>query len=396
MPATAPTYNMYSNLVDTSTTQQFMEGVFEEVKKHNTILSLLDQHGNVKMDASGKFFERNLWIGQHSIGYRSADLGARSFTRNNPYISMAVPFSVMETTGVLGELDVMFNRGKEALIPLTKRMWQNMYKSFRIDIASKLLATNASANTVAGVTASAGAPVPVFGLPTVFGYGSSALAYDPDTQTVGTAVAAGNKEVAANSTYCGVSTHPTNAIAGIDNKLNESTSPTIINWSSTGFSSTTTWAGNCIRALNHACDRTTRSESPEDMADIGLMTRSMFTDFKNALVQYYKIELSSAAGAVNAGQYRDNKIPFNNIDIRWDAAMPANVFYVLNSKKMEFVCFPQQRLLQDNTLDDVNVDKMFTVRSQYDINQGGHLAVAQLAGQLWLDPQYHAMGYQFA
>jgi hypothetical protein len=81
MPATAPTYNQYSSVVDVATTQQFMNGVFENVKKRNIILSKLDERGLIKMDASGKFFERNIRIGQHAVGYRAADLAPRTFNR---------------------------------------------------------------------------------------------------------------------------------------------------------------------------------------------------------------------------------------------------------------------------------------------------------------------------
>lgn len=395
MPAAAPTYNMYSNLVDVSTTQQYMKGVFENVKKRNIILRLLDERGNIKKEASGKFFERNLRVGQNSVAYRTADLAPRSFARLQKNVTCAVPYALKEVTGVLGEADVMFNSGKEALISLRQRMFADMSQDFKISLAGDLLASNGGSNSTFGIAAAASSPVPFFGLPTIFGYGSSALAYNATTQTVGSAVAAGDVEVAPNATYCGVSTHPTNAISGVDNRLNEATSPIIVNYTSTGFGSTTTWAANAIKILNYSIDRASRGTDADDVPDIGLVTRTMFTDLKNNLVQYYKIELQSSQSGPNAGLYKENKVPFGSIDVYWDESMPSGVFYVLNTKKMEFVTFPQKKMLLDDTFDD-NGDEMFNVRSQYDIAQGGHLAVAQLAGQLWANPKYQLAGYSFA
>lgn len=394
MPAAAPTYNQYSSIVDVATTQQFMNGVFENVKKRNIILSKLDERGNIKMDASGKFFERNIRVGQHSVALRSADLAPRQFNRLQKYVTCAVPYAIKEVTGVLGEIDVLFNQGKEAVIPLTKRMWAEMSQDFRISLCGDLLGSNGGSNTVFGIAAAANTPVPFYGLPTVFGYGSSAQNYNANTQTTSGAVGASDIEVLPNVSYCGVSTHPTNAISGVDNKLNEATSPVLVNWSSSAWGATS-WASNCIKVLNYMIDRGTRGTDPDDVPDLGIVTRSAFTDVKNGLVQYYKVELSDSSRGPNPGLFKDNRIPFGPIEISWDESQPANVVYVLNSKRMEFNCFPQKRMLLDSTFED-NADSMFSVKSQYSIEQGGHLAVANLAGQLWVNPKFQVAAYNFA
>jgi hypothetical protein len=371
-----------------------MNGVFENVKKRNIILSKLDERGLIKMDASGKFFERNIRIGQHAVGYRAADLAPRTFNRLQKYVTCAVPYAIKEVTGVLGEIDIMFNQGKEALIPLAKRMFAEMSQDFRISLCGDLLASNGSSNTVFGATAASQSPVPFYGLPTLFGYGASALAYDSSTQVVGSGVAATDKEVTPNTSYCGVSTHPTNAIAGVDNKLNESTSPVLVNWSSTVWGGTT-WAANCMKVLNHMVDRGTRGTDAEDVPDLGIVSRSMSSDIKNALVTYYKVELSDGNRNPNAGLFKQNVIPFGPLEIFWDESQLASVCYVLNTKRMEFNAFPQKRMLLDGTFDDT-ADSMFSVKSQYSIEQGGHLAVANLAGQLWANPKFQCAAYSFA
>lgn len=395
MPATAPTYNHYSSLVDATTTQQFMKGEFDNTIKRNIILNKLNEKGNIKFDATGKFFERNVRIGLHEAAYRTADLAARSFARKQQRISYAVPYSVREVTGVLGELDVMFNTGPEALVSLKKTTIKNMAEDFRKDISRIILRSNASGATSMGQAAVANSPVPFFGLPTMFSPSGTVLAYNADTQAVGAGIAATDKEASPNTTYCGISTHPTNAISGVDNKANESTSPVLANWSSTAWTGTATWVSTGFKVIDHVLTRLQRSQDSSDSADVVLLTRSMWNDLRGALQTNMRIELAGQPKSVAPTLYRDNVIPWGGAEVCWDVDQPANVAYFLNSNHLELDLFPQHNILQDGTL-EASSDQMFSVFSKYSIEQGGHLAVAQLAGQLWGNPFYHGAAQNFA
>lgn len=394
MPAAAPTNNQYSSLVDVVTTQQFMKGEFENVVKRNIILSKLKEKGNIKYEASGKYFERNARVGVHAAGYRAADLAPRTFARKQQRVTYAVPYSVREVTGVLGELDVMFNSGKEALVSLNKTMLKNMAEDFKRDISTLLLTSNAGTATTFGQAAVAGAPVPFFGLPTMFGTATTQN-YNPDTQATSGAIAAADKEALPNVSYCGISTHPLNAIAGVDGKQNEATSPVIANWSSTGWTGTATWVSTGFKVIDHVTTRLQRSPDPSDAADIGLLTRTMWNDLRGALQSNFRIELSGQPKTVAPTLFKDNVIPWGNAELCWDVSQPANTLYMLNSNHLEFTLFPQKKILRDGTLEDSG-DDMFGIRTDYSIEQGGHLAVAMLAGQLWGNPFYQGAAFNFA
>lgn len=395
MPATAPTYNQYSSLVDITTTQQFMKGEFDNTVKRNVVLSKLKDKGNIKFDATGKFFERQARVGVFAGAYRSGDMAARTFARKQQRVAYAVPYSIREVTGALSENDIAFNSGKEALVSLKSVMLKNMGEDFRRDISALLLTSNAGSNTAFGQAAVAGTPVPVFGLPTIFGYGAAALAYDPDTQTVGGAVAATDQEVAPNQSYCGVSTHPTNPIAGVDGKQNEATSPVLINWSSTDWTGTATWLSTCFKVIDYGMTRLQRSPDPADCPDIVVVTRSMWNDLRGALQTNFRIELSGTPKSVAPTLYKDNVIPWGNAEVCWDVSQPANAAYFINSNHLEFNLFPQQKVNRDGTLEDSGED-MFRVKADYSIEQGAHLAVAQFMGQLWGNPFYHGAALNFA
>lgn len=394
--ASAPTYNQYSALVDATTIQQFMNGAFDNVVKRNILLAELEKRGNLKKDASGKYLERRARVGVHTAGYRSSDLAERAFSRQQQYVTYAIPYAIREIPGVLSEEDVQFNSGKEAQVSLKETLLKTMGEDFRRDINTQLLQSNAATNTVFGVSATAGSPVPIFGLPTIFGYGSAATGYNAATQaSTGSGVAADDQEVLPNDIYCGINTHPTNAISGVTNRQNESTSPVIVNYTSTGFGSTTTWAANALTVIDYMTTRLTRSSDEMDAPTLGIMDRTMFNAVRKLLQANYRIELSGRPKSVSPQLFGDNRIPYGSFDLGWDASQPASVFYLLNTNHLEFNTFPTGTLLKDGTLSN-GLDSMFTARTQYDIRQGAHLAVAGLTGQVWANPYFQGAAYAFA
>jgi hypothetical protein len=139
MPASAPTYNNYSSPVDTVTTQQFMRGEFENVKKYNPVLAALEARGNIKAEASGKSFERNARVGIYTSAARS-DLAERNFARKQQRVVYAVPYAWYETTGALGDQDITYNSGKEALVKLNGVMVKNMGEDMRRQFSSRMVA----------------------------------------------------------------------------------------------------------------------------------------------------------------------------------------------------------------------------------------------------------------
>lgn len=401
MPAAAPTNNNYSSLVDVTTTQQFMRGEFDNVKKRNVILKRLDAAGNIKGDASGKFFERNVRVGSFTTQARG-DLVERSFARQQQRVTYAVPYAWLETTGALGEQDIVFNSGQEALIKLNAVMMKNMGDDSRRDLANRLLRSNGGSATTLGQSVAAANPVPMFGLPTMFGTGTTQN-YNPDTQTTSGAIGAGDKEALPNAIYCGVSTHPTNPIAGVDGKQNESTSPVIGNWSSTAWGSgATTWRANCMLVANHMLNRLARSEDPMDNCNLGVMTRQMFTDFGDAISLGTpgglggRVVFTGEKQSPNMKLYTDNTIPYGNAEFVWDVSAPANTCYFLNTNFMEFCYFPQKSYRQGGEISGDVGSEYFGVRTDYDIKQGGHLAVAVMCANLWGNPFNQGVAFSFA
>lgn len=401
MPATPPTYNNYSQLVDVVTTQQFMRGQLDNTLRRNIILRKLKEAGRVKMDASGKFLERTVRVGQYFSDYRT-DLAQRTFARNQTRVTYAIPYALKEVTGLLSLLDVRFQKGRDqqtVLLNLAETMMNDMGVDFNTQLCQDLLTKNAGATSVFGQSPAANTPVPFFGFPTMFQYGASASAYNPDTQTIGGAVAATDKEVAPSGTYCGVTLSPTGAIANVDNRVNEATSPVLVNWSSSAWSATgTTFDATCLEVLDYMDLRLTRSQDPEDRADLFLTTRTMFGQINYALLANNRVILGNQSQRVDPKLNKDNTIPYGAQEIAWDVSMPANTLYDLNTRKLELDIFPAEKFVRDDAIavPSGEMSEMFSIETDHDIEQGAHLCVAGLLAQIWGNAHFHGAAYNFA
>lgn len=398
--ATAPTPASYSGLIDIAVAQKFMRTTWENTNRVQVMLERLKQNGRVSFDGSGKFVEWTARVGEFDADYR-ADLAGRSFARNNHYVPYAAGYSFLDMTAALSERDLMFASSEEAIVPLRERLLTQMGEDFSKAYSRRLLRENGGSNTVMGVTAYAGGLQPLNGLPTIFQHGSgTAQNYNPDTQATSGNVAASDKEVLPNGTYCGVSTHPTNSISGVANKVNESTSPVIANWSCTGWNSTATntWLANCLDVVSHLITRTNRGNTPEERADLCLMTRGMFGDFRakvRASTSQQVILMDDRPRAPDAGMYPRLYAPFEGVDATFDVDMPTNVCYVLNTKKGELKVFPQQPAGTGGPLQG-NPTEMFKIAQAGDIDQGAYKIVATIASQIWFNPRYQGAAYNFA
>jgi len=398
----APTNGNFSPLIDVSTTQQFMRTVGENTILRKKLFRKLKEQGVLSADASGKYIEKVVRVGNRSLTQRG-DLADRSFERKNEWVTYAIPYTDFEVLGVLSEKDLRFNRGAEAIVKLNDALMKNMVADFAKGLNAQILRTNAGSNTVLGIAATAATPVPMFGLPTIFGAGSGTVQnYNPDTQATTGNVAAADREALPNQSYCGISTHPTNAISGVDGKVNESTSPVLGNWSSTAWTGNATWASTGIKFCDHMLTRLARGTDPTEQVDLILCTRSMFTDFSNAITSGgpsglgARVVLTNEASKPNLRVGDGMSLPYGNADICWDPDVPANVSYFLNTHQMILPYFPAQPVLLDPLLKNSGGEEMFDIKTQYDINQGAHKAVAIFTSQFWANPFFQGVGYNFA
>lgn len=399
--ANYPTPANYSQLVDELLMAEFLSGTFwENTRKHRILMDRLVQNG-ANHEQKGKYLDLKARIGEFAGAYR-AEGSQRSFARPNQYVSYQNQAAFFEVTAGLSEEDISFFDTEGAIVEYNKRLVSDMSDDLAKGLNFQLLNQNATTNTVAGITAAASTQNVVYGLPTLFGYGATAIGYSQSAGSTTSAVSAADREVLPNVTYCNVATHPTNAIAGVTGKINESTSPVIVNWSSTGFSAaSTTYRSNSIGAWRLMIRRLGMREMDLDgLPDTGIHTAVMHDEMRIGLggITQQHVILTQDSQSPNAGLWNRLMIPFEGIQIMPDTDCPANVAYCLNTKKKNILLsvVPQYVAGLKDGMFSGNVKPIVRVGQMPDIDTGAYKLVAKVALNMIANPYRQAMAYNFA
>lgn len=404
MPAitTAPTPQNYSNLVDTLTAQAFLSTVLDGTMALRIFTETLKMRGRINSDNLAKWREIRMKVGEFTAGYRT-DGATRTFARPNHFVPYAIPNADgYEVTDGLTEGELMYLRGPNAIKKAATDVLTRMGMDLGKGLNKELLQQNGTANTVAGVAAFANAAqVPIYGLPTLFGYGATAASYDPVAQASTGNASTASLEVLPNVTYCNVSTHPTNAIAGVDGKRNESTSPVILNHTSSSYGTTgsNSWAFNCLDVIDAAILRVSRANTPEDTPNLGILTKPMFTQVKNKIrtsTTQMVILGDDKPRAVDAGFYPRLSFPWNGVNYFYDDDCPANIHYTLNTNKITLSIFDHLVAGTGDGPAQGTVPNWVKIAQMPDIDTGGWKIVAKIVPQMFIEPRYQAMSYSAA
>jgi len=400
-----PSTANYSNIVDQLAIAEYLMGTFwDNSRKHSYIMDKLQQSG-VMHDQQGKHIDLKARIAIHAGAYRSQGQ-SRTFSHPQQYVTYLQQASFYEVATALYEEEVAFLETQGAVVKYNRELATNVGEDLIKGLNYQLLNSNSTSNTIAGIAAAATSPIPITGIPSVFGYGATAVGFTFSSgsggATTASPVAAGDLEVLPNVTYCNVSTHPTSAIAGVDNKVSGATSPVIVNWSSTGFSAaSTTYATNCLGVWSRMISRlVAREPSTEGMPDTGIQTLAMHNQMRTALRASMEqhLVLSNGPQSPDLGLYERLMLPYEGINIVVDTDQPTGVAYCLNLKKKNALLpVIRQRLAgMPDGIFKGNVKPIISLAQMPDINDGTHKLVAKVALNLLLNPARQAMAYNFA
>lgn len=401
---TAPSPSNWSGLVDTLVLANYLDVRWDATKRVRVLLDKLFSNGVVQMDPEGgRYLDWLIKAGEFDLNY-SADLASRTWNRENHDLTATAPYTFLERGTVLSENDATFLTTRAARVKKVQQMTDDLVNDIGRAFNKKLLQENGGANTTFGLSAYSGSQKALLGLPSVFGYGTAALAYDPDTQTVGSAVAATDREVAPNATYCTFSTHPTNAISGVTNRVNEATSPVITNWSGTVWrtGAFTTWAGNCLEVLEHMVTRQSRDNAAELRPNLGMMTQKFFRQFREAVRTRSEqhVVLTTSAQNPDMGLYPKRiSVPFCDMEWFYDQDMPANTVYSLNAQRNAVMMKHLDAHVagsMDGPFATGKKKSLWSVRQFADINEGAFKLLAKCATQIIWRPDLQAASYTFA
>lgn len=395
----------YSTIVDQLSIAEYLMGTFwDNSRKHSFIMDKLMKAG-VMHDQQGKHIDLKARVAIHAANYR-AQGASRTFSHPQQYVTYLQQAAFYEIATALYEEEVAFLDTEGAVVKYNRDLATNVGDDLVKGLNYQLLNSNSTSNTIAGVSAAAASPIPITGILSVFGYGSTATGFTFSSGSGGastaSAVTAADLEVLPNVTYCNVSTHPTNAISGVDNRVPGSTSPVIVNWSSTSFSAaSTSYTANCLGVWSRMISRLiAREPNMDGMPDTGVQTLVMHNQMRSALraATEQHLVLSDVPQSPDAGLYPRLMIPYEGVSIAVDTDQPAGVAYCLNLKKKNALLpIVRQRLAgMPDGIFKGNVKPIISLAQMPDINDGTHKLVAKVAGNLILNPARQAMAYAAA
>lgn len=394
----------FSPIVDELVTQLYLTKTFNNATRHSVALDYLTNKNVLTQDADGgKYIELKARIGEFQAAYR-AELAQRSFNRVNHDVTYTLPYAFYETTGVLSEEDIAYCQSRQAIVKLVDKMLPRMSDDLAKGLNRQLIQSNSTANTIAGVAAASSSPTPINGFLSVFGYGSTAIGYTASSQsTTGSAVTAADIEVLPNVSYCGISTHPTNAISNVQNKVNESTSPVIVNWSSTALNSTasTTYQTNCLDTVSRLIVRLqSRDNDATLMPNFGMQTTQMHEAMKRALraATNQQLVLTTTPQAPDQGMNPRLFLSYEGLPIFPDTDCPTGCLFVLTLKPEASFgnIMPQMPAGYSEGVFTGNVKPIFGVGQMKDLDNGGHKVVAKIMMNVGLNPRRQGLAYNFA
>lgn len=398
MPAAAPTPPGYSNLVDETVAPLFLTETFDNTLRIQPVMERLKKNGNISTDNYSKYINIPARIGEFSDAY-STDLNVRSWARQQQFVNYAAPFAIFEMLAALSENDIMFMNSPQAYIKEGKRILADMSTDFQKKMNRRILRENGSGVASLGAAVFAGSQYPFNGLPSIFGTGTTQN-YNDITQTTSGAIGAADREALPNGTYYGISTHPTNAIAGVDGRVNEATSPVIANWSSTAWNgSAGTWLTTGDKVLSHLIMRLTRGNGPDQRPDLAVMSRTNWEDLRGLLrtkATQMVVLQDNAPRVPDVGMLPRIMFNYEGLDVLFDVDQLSNVAYVLNTQQMKYMVFPQVPAGDGTSTLKGSTQPLFSFAQSGDINQGAYKAVAKHVGQLWANPFYQGAAFNFA
>jgi len=394
-----PTTNE-SQVVNELVAQQYMRNkVWENTKEINPVLERMKKAGTIREDFTSTYCELKARVGEYQKTQR-ADLEDRDFARKQHYVTYRFPGSWHEVDAMLSERDIALLDSPDAIYQRQKVELTNMGKDFQNDINSDILRKNAGSNSTAGIDADSGDDVPLYGLLTMFDPGSTVTTWNPEstaTATTTTAKAA-TKEILPQGTYGGISTDPSSSISGVDDKLQDATSPVILHSDSTGWTGTGTWTSACTTALSYMILRLTRGNGMDERPDLAIFTRDDYLTLKTKLRSEtdQQVVIVDSPKSPDAGMYPRLYLDYEGVTCLFDVDTPTDTFFCLNTNHLYL---STKKLSSGNFLGSKgpmggSAGNMFMIDMDKDINQGAWKCVAQMYGQLYANPFYQGMGYK--
>lgn len=326
-----------------TTLPRFVKGAEDATFRNRVLLRKLKQKGRVKTNVSGDGLS---WRVRFMYAPMTTNNGAQpiTFSGKNRYVKAFLDYEGYQVNDFVTKRERLKNKGTEAILNIYGTQVSELMEDIQNQFPQEIYINSAAAGNEGRMS----------GIETMLGTNGQSI------NVTSGALRARNiadPTIAPSATYAGLSTALGNLGGswnastdinstwpyGLGTPEYDATSPTIVDYTSSAFSATATWAANAQAALRHgiwAMKRNADVTIPLVMTGTG-----MYRDFLNSLAPKERINLQDAEG--------DDKLGYGN-SIYWDGAqitsefgIPGGVAYGFDLNSMDVISLQDDLFVPD-------------------------------------------------
>jgi len=322
------------------------------------VFSMLEASGNILMNQNGRGFDWNVRFRNAPVTGNSGDT-PRTFNRVNMWKRAELPWRGFTTTDLIYRREMLENRGQSALVNIASQMANRLQESLEQYLSYQpYVDGNASGNEN-------------------FFHGMlSFLGYDGTISTAsGQDVKTNPAEKRTSSNGADKFGFPSDNYAGLDTTLGsygggrlrpavgadkgmfpdvpvtedyDFYSPIIINYNSTGYTSTGSWggaSGTAVAATREGIHQCKRNDTRESQIDMVVLDRKLFIGYLNLLESKERALVTRENGLRQFG-YND-VFEQDGVEITTEAAVPSGLGFGMSIGNMELRCLEDQLFMAE-------------------------------------------------
>lgn len=366
--ATGVTY--YGRINSNILSHYFRGEVWEGTVNNRPSFIALKKRGHIETGLSGTSLTWNVNAGRHTAAaYDDAEVV--SITRKKHEIQAALPWGFLAVNDAITRDEIAMAGNDVSFRRVNKDMLERMKRNFTTRINSQFLTQDGN---------SVGTNVL---------HGAESFLAATGTLAI---------RQTANDTYAGLAT-VTGGITTIDNAEADAWSPSLINYTSTGWAVTgATWRLNAKEALTYAKDRITFGNEQEYQPDVVIMDRSMFSTFKDVLAASQQLHVVGKPGTGPTGLGIPGAVEYDGLEVIFDADQTADTAHMFNFNQIWLDCLQVPEVPGSNKIPggaSAGVQDMFECLVDDDITTNGILVRVNFRANFRFNPKYQAKLFNY-
>ena len=326
----------WSRIVNT-TIRQYVKGETPNVLRNRKLTALLKQRGRIKYNCSGEQLDWKVRYKRAPLtGF--ADSDTLTFSRRNRWKTAVLPWRGYATTDSMTKKEKLMNKSVEAIVKIYDGIARMLMEDIEDQFGDEMYIDG---NTAANVKR-------LHGIESCLGGTQTLTATTGAYRTANLA----DKTLGPSDTYAGLSTILANYggtwtgvwPAGSGDAHYDFWSPTAVNYPSSAFSATATWAANAVAAIRFMIAKTQKNNSKKGQLDLILLESDLFEGLKNILDD--KERFVSTPGRQEGSLAKlgfTDMVNFDGVEITTEYGIPATTGYGFNVDQME-LCSLQNQL----------------------------------------------------